>query len=103
MKNPNLQMTNPNELAANLGAQTRALRLVKGWTRQTLASRAGVTPSSLKRFENTGKSSLDLLLKVAHALGRLDEFSNLFQPPVAQSIEELEQCATTLQVKRGRI
>lgn len=103
MKTNILQLVSPSELAISLGTQSKDLRLAKGWTRQTLASRAGVTPSSLKRFENTGKASLELVLKVAHALGRLSEFSNLFKPPGAQSIEELELRAGTPQTKRGRL
>jgi transcriptional regulator with XRE-family HTH domain len=77
--------------------------LLKSWTRNTLAQRAGVTAASLKRFETTGKASLELLLKVAHALARLDEFGKLFQPPAAQSIEELERRAARPIPKRGRI
>jgi len=57
----------------------------------------------LKRFETSGKASLELVLKVAHALARLEEFGKLFQPPAAQSIEELEQRVATPARKRGRI
>jgi transcriptional regulator with XRE-family HTH domain len=102
MYSTKLTLLTPGELASNLAAQAKALRLFKGWTRDTMARRAGVTPSSLKRFENTGQASLDLVLKVAHALGRLDEFEQLFQPPAAQSIAELEQRSTGPRRKRGR-
>jgi hypothetical protein len=57
----------------------------------------------LKRFETTGKASLELLLKTAHALARLEEFATLLQPPPAQSIEELERRAGKPAPKRGRI
>jgi HTH-type transcriptional regulator/antitoxin HipB len=83
--------------------QAKALRLLKGWTRATMAQRAGVTASSLKRFEQTGKASVELVLKVAHALGRLDEFGKLLQPPSVQSMAELEQRAAKPAPKRGRI
>ena len=86
-----------------LGDRAKALRLGRGWTRETLASRAGVSASSLKRFETTGKASLKLVLKVASALGRLDEFGRLLQPPPARSIEELERRAAKPIPKRGRI
>ena len=98
-----LLLVGPAEMGKSLAERTKALRLLKGWTRNTLAQRAGVTAASLKRFETTGKASLELVLKVGHALARLDEFSKLFQPPAAQSIEELEQRAASPVRKRGRI
>jgi transcriptional regulator with XRE-family HTH domain len=98
-----LSLVGPAEMGKLLADRARALRLLKGWTRNTLAQRAGVTAASLKRFEATGKASLELVLKVAHALARLDEFSNLLQPPAVQSIEELEHRSTIPARKRGRI
>ena len=98
-----LTLLNHAEIGKSLADRAEALRLLKGWKRNTLAQRAGVSAASLKRFETTGKASLELVLKVAHALARLDEFSKLFQPPPAQSIEELEHRAAKPVRKRGRI
>ena len=98
-----LSLISPSEIGKLLADRTRAMRLLKGWTRNTLAKRAGVTAASLKRFEATGKASLDLVLKVSHALGRLDEFSAVLQPPAAKSIDELEQATAKPARKRGRI
>jgi HTH-type transcriptional regulator / antitoxin HipB len=96
-------LLSPAETGKALGDRAKALRLLKGWTRNTLAERAGVSGASLKRFETTGKASVELVLKVAHALARLEEFSKPFQPPAAQSIEELERRAAKPLRKRGRI
>ena len=96
-------MVGPAELGKSLADRARELRLLKGWTRETLARRAGVSAASLKRFETTGKASLELVLKVAHALARLAEFNKLLQPPPAQSIEELEERTAKAGRKRGRI
>ena len=79
------------ELAVNLGVKAKALRLLAGWKRATLAERAGVSSASLKRFEQTGQASLELVLRVAMSLGRLTEFEGLLDPPPARSIDELEQ------------
>ena len=98
-----LSLVGPAEMGKLLAERAKVLRLLKGWTRETLAKRAGVTAASLKRFETSGKASLELVLKVAHALARMEEFGKLFQPPPAQSIEELEQRAATPARKRGRI
>ena len=98
-----LTLVGPAEMGKSLAERTKALRLLKGWTRNTLAQRAGVSTASLKRFETTGKASLELVLKVGHALARLDEFGKLFLPPAARSIEELEQRTAAPMRKRGRI
>ena len=90
------------EMASLLAGRLRGLRLNVGWTRVTLAARAGVTPASLKRFETTGKGSLELVLKIAHALGRLDELAPLWQLPPARSLEELERRAAQPVRRRGR-
>ena len=98
-----LTLLGPAEMGRFLADRTKALRLLKCWTRKTLSERAGVSVSSLKRFETTGKASLGLVLKVAHALSRLDEFGRLFELPPAQSIEELERRIATPNRKRGRL
>ena len=98
-----LTLTGPSEMAQTLAGRAKALRLLKGWTQNTLAQRAGVTAASYRRFETTGKASLELVLKVAHTLARLEEFNQLFQPPPARSIEELERLTAKPQRKRGRI
>jgi HTH-type transcriptional regulator / antitoxin HipB len=98
-----LSLVGPAEMGKALAERAKILRLLKGWTRNTLAKRAGVTAASLKRFETTGRASLELVLAVAHALARLEEFNEPFQPPLAQSIEELERRAAKPIPKRGRI
>ena len=98
-----LTLTGPSDVAETLAERVKALRLSRGWTQATLAQRAGVTAASYRRFETTGKSSLELILKVAHALARLEEFDQLFHPPPARSIEELEQRSAQPTRKRGSI
>lgn len=96
-----LTLSGPGETGGKLAGRMKALRLLRGWTQHTLASRAGVSLGSLKRFERTGKASLGLVLKVAHALGRLEEFDGLCQPPPARTIEELERRAGKAPRRRG--
>ena len=43
-----------------------------------LCDRSDVTLASLRRFERTGLIAFDALLRLANALGRLDDFENLF-------------------------
>jgi len=98
-----LALISPMETGKLLAERLRALRLLKGWTRETLAKRAGISSSSLKRFENVGKASLELVLKIAHALARLDEFDKMFRSPAPKNMAELEQRSAQLARQRGRI
>ena len=100
---PLLTLLGPTEIAKALAERLRALRLLKGWTRETLAKRSGISAASLKRFENAGKASLELVLKVAHALARLDELDKLFRSPAPRSLAELELRAAKPARRRGRI
>ena len=78
------------EIARTLANQVKALRLLNKWKRATLAERSGVSEASLRRFEQTGKISLENFLKLLSALGRLDAMDNLLPPPPAESIDDLE-------------
>ena len=93
----------PREMSKLLATRSKALRLARNWKRTTLAQRSGVTVASLKRFESTGKVSLDNFLRLCDALGRLSEFDGLLQPPPAQSLAELERKAHQPPPKRGRL
>jgi HTH-type transcriptional regulator/antitoxin HipB len=80
----------PEETSRDLAKKVKQLRLVKKWKRATLAARSGVTESSLRRFEQTGKVSLESFLKLVCALGRLDEMSSLLEQTKAHSLKELK-------------
>lgn len=100
MKVPTLQT--PREVASALGQRVCALRLGRNWRRATLAERAGVGVSTVQRLETSGHVTLDNLLKIAAALGRLGEFEGLFEAPVARSLDELERAGAVALPKRGR-
>jgi transcriptional regulator with XRE-family HTH domain len=67
----------PLEISKALAERHRALRKQLKMSQKEMAERSGVSLGSLKRFENTGKTSLDSLLKLLHLLGRLNEFESL--------------------------
>ncbi len=96
-------LTTPEKVCTDLAARLKALRLAQGWKQATLASRSGVSLASLRRFEDSGRVSLQNLLDLAFALNRLDDFESLFQPPPASSIAELEARETRPTRKRGRL
>lgn len=84
-----------------LADRLREARVALGLKQKTLAERAGVTLATLRRFEQKGEISLKYLMRLCHALGRLDEFDQLLKPPPAASMAELESRVTTRTRKRG--
>lgn len=100
MKN-DFGLSTPEEIAQKLAVKIRTLRLAQNWKQTTLAKRSGVTLASLRRFEHTGKVSLQNLLKLSFALRRLDDFESLLQLPPAESIAELEASIHLRNPKRG--
>jgi HTH-type transcriptional regulator/antitoxin HipB len=102
MPNAPLQLHGPEDIARLLAERIREERLRQNWKQQTLAERSGVSLPTLRRYELTGRTSIENLLKLCHALGRLDEFAELLKPPPARSIAELEALAEASALKRKR-
>ena len=100
---PLLSLETPFETGRSLAERAQALRLRRAWTRSTLASRAGVSAASLKRFETTGAASLDLVLRLAFAMDCLGDFAQVFQMPEAATLAELEARYDRPVRKRGRL
>ena len=92
----------PEEIAMTLAKRVKDLRLRKRWRRATLAQRSNVSEASLKRFEQTGKVSMENFLKLVFALDRLDDMTTILQPPAANSIKELERMEQKIP-RRGSI
>lgn len=91
----------PRELARTLARRVKTLRLERGWTQQETADRAGLTLATYRRFERTGRISLERLLKLAVVLDALRGFDHLFVSRPAASLAELEQRAQRPR-KRGK-
>lgn len=70
----------PADVLAQTASNHRQLRKQFGLTQAELARRSGISLGSLKRFEQSGQISYAALLKLAHVLNRLSEFSHLFEP-----------------------
>src|SRR5512134_3247013 len=97
-----MQLSTPAEVSRLLANRVRELRLLAGWKQSTLASRAGVSLPTLRRFERTVQTTVRNLLRICSALGRLDEFERLLQPPAARTLAELEARVTQPTRQRGR-
>ena len=66
------------EELTQLGLRLRAARQSRGWTLDELASRAGMSASTLSRLESGKRqASLELLLPLTRQLGvRIDDLVN---------------------------
>lgn len=92
-------ISSPSSVQRELAKRVHEVRLAKGLKQATLATSAGVTLATLRRFEQTGEISLKYLMRICNALGRLDEFDQLLRPAPAATMAELE---ARVQKKRRR-
>lgn len=70
----------PSEFLKELSQKHRNIRKNAKLSQTELAERSGVSLGTLKRFESTGKISLESFLKLLLILNRLTEIENLLQP-----------------------
>jgi transcriptional regulator with XRE-family HTH domain len=93
----------PGRVAKGIATRMKAKRLRLGWSREMLATRAGVSPWTLKHFELTGQISLETLVKMAVVLGEIRGLEGLFaaMPEMPASLAELEKLHQP-ERKRGR-
>ena len=96
-----LEFMTPFEVAKLIAEAAKEKRLSLNMSQQTLSERSGVSLSVLKKFERTGRISLESLLKLAHILGSLKEFSQTFAKSAYQD-ETLDSILKQKKRKRGR-
>ena len=71
-----------DERMKELAGRLKAYRKKAGYSQLEMADRSGVTYGSLKRFERTGKISLEGLWLLSIALGCDDQLDMLFSKPM---------------------
>ncbi len=80
----------PSELLKEIAFKAKKKRKHRKLSQEELADKSGVSFGSIKRFETTGKISLESLLKVALVLNSLDDFDKLFSPdPEPRSLDDI--------------
>ena len=97
-----LFMMSPGEMADAIKKNMREQRLILNLTQKTLSERSGVSFGVIKKFERTGKISLESLLKLALALGCLENFSHLFKAIPKEQALSLDDMLNQKHRKRGR-
>ncbi len=97
-----LIMRTPQEMAWQIAKAVQARRLSLNLSQKTLSERSGVSFGVIKKFERLGKISLESLLKLALALGALQEFENLFKLTDEKYPTSLDQILKEKTRRRGR-
>lgn len=93
---------NADTVLKNISAKVKARRLEMNLTQEGLASRAGISYGTYRRFETSGEISLRNLVMVAMALNAADDFDNIFSTPTYQSINDLTALNKISNRKRGK-
>ncbi len=83
------RMASPVEVIRGLADRMKRRRIEHGLTQRELASRSNVSYGSLRLFEETGKISLESLVKIAFALEAEAEFERLFLGRPPQNIDDV--------------
>lgn len=78
------------EVLREIGARLAQLRLQQNRTAAELAAEAGVGVRTLLRAESGENTSLETLVKVVRALGRLDAFDEFLPEPLVSPIQLAE-------------
>ncbi len=94
-------LTTPDEVTRTLSGRLKKRRLEKGLTRADLQTLTGVPKASIARFEMTSKVSLESFVKIAMALGYVEELERLFSEPKFGTLEEMELIKKNADRKRG--
>lgn len=97
-----LDRYNPHNVAKDIAARAKQLRLAANITQQQLAQKTGVSLGSIKRFETTGLISLQNLLRIAVTLNAVDDFTNLFTHTNYSSIDEVVKHQKVKKRQRAR-
>jgi transcriptional regulator with XRE-family HTH domain len=92
----------PPEVLEHLARAAKSKRLSLNLSQKSLSLHSGVSLGVLKKFERKGKISLESLVKIAMALGCLDDFMGLFRQPSPESLSTLDDLLKQKIRKRGR-
>ncbi|MFK0209190.1 helix-turn-helix domain-containing protein [Agrobacterium sp. NPDC090283] len=83
------KLLSPAEVIGGLAERMKRRRIQHGLTQRELAARSNVSYGSLRLFEETGKISLESLVKIAFALEAEAEFEGLFPCRPPQNINDV--------------
>ncbi len=93
------------EMLIHLSATAKEVRLALNLSQKSLASRSGVSLGTLKKFETTGKISIESLMKLSIVLDFYQNFDSLCsvtEKYIPKSIDEIIKDNNKKPRQRGR-
>jgi len=91
-----------NRMTQDIAQRAKERRLHLNISQKTLSERSGVSFSTIRKFEQTGKISLESLLKIAISLNTLEDFELIFQSKPPEKFNSLDEILKDSNRKRGR-
>lgn len=95
-------LLSPSEVGQRIASQMQAKRLSLNLTQKALSDRSAVSFGVVKKFERSGKISLESLLKLAVTLNSLDAFQELFKENAPERASTLDELLSNKTRKRAR-
>lgn len=96
-----LDAFNPASILKGIALRSRDRRLELNLTQKGLATKAGVSLGTLKRFENSHEISLKHLIMIALVLDATEEFEQLFSKRQFASLDEVLKITKVKKRERG--
>ena len=97
-----LEPPTSNDICLSIAERVKRRRLEMNLTQVGLCKHADINISSYRRFERTGKASLDTLARISLVMGRQDDFDALFANPIYTDINDVVNEASLNNRKRGK-
>lgn len=88
------------EIAGKIGERARDRRLALGVRQVDLAARAGLTISTLRRFEAGEPVGFEVVIRVASALRSDEELAGLFPLPSIRSVDDILRAQASVAPRR---
>jgi len=95
-------LNSPHDVMLKIAKKAKDKRLSLNLSQQSLSDSSAVSFGVIKKFERTGKISLESLLKIALVLDSLESFSDLFNLKPLESYTSLDSLLDQKTRKRGR-
>ncbi|MDQ6950631.1 MAG: hypothetical protein Q9M26_03085 [Mariprofundales bacterium] len=96
-----ISLDSPSHLQKQLGQKAKVLRLHQGYKRTTLSEKSGVSPETIRNFEQHGQINLENFIKITFSLDESKKLTTLFDLPEITSISDIEKQQRFLP-KRGK-
>lgn len=89
-------LASTDEITQEFARRLRAHRLAQNLQQTELAARAGISRRTLIEFEQSGRVSFEVFLRIVTALGLIESISGLFELK-PKSIKEMEKTSKARQ------